>query len=259
MIKTVYAGYISVHPSDFKYHRNKDSKDWLIINTVSPVEFLMADEWKTYTENQIIILPPETQADYRACMGENYVNHWVSFFSNESYITNTSLPLATPIKVNGQDIFDHLFHMIATENFFDNEYKAQSVNHLFHLLFAKMYENISGFSSSMHNNLSKIRFEIQSNPGFPWTVPYIAEQLNVSTGYLHIIYKKTFGISCMDDILHKRINQAKDYLIHTNYTIGQISELCGYQNMEHFCRQFKKMTSYTASDYRKAHNKRPQL
>lgn len=254
MIKTVYAGYISVHPNDFTYHRDSSDDNWLIVNTINPAEFYIDGQWKTYSDNRVIIFPPHTQADYKACNGINYINHWVSFITNETYITNTRLPFATPLKVSNQDTLDYLFHMIAAENFFNYEFKAQSINHLFHLLFDKLMEGCAGQSTSMLESLSKLRFEIHGNPGFPWTVPYIADQLNVSTGYLQTLYKSTFGMSCMEDVFQKRIALAKDYLAHSSYNVSQISEFCGYQNIEHFCRQFKRITSMTASEYRRQNN-----
>lgn len=54
----------------------------------------------------------------------------------------------------------------------------------------------------------------------------------------------------MKDVYEKRIEMAKKYLADSNYTITQIADLCGYQNTEHFCRQFKQITGITASEYR---------
>lgn len=255
MVNTQYAGYISVHPKDFTYHRDISEDKWLIVNTLNPAEIHVKGKWVSYSDNQIIIYPPHTVVDYRACSGINYINHWVSFDTNETYIINTRLPLCTPIKVKKQQTFDYLFHMIAEENFFNYEFKAQSLSHLFHLLFDKLLEESVESSSSIQDAMSKMRFEIHGNPGFPWTIDYIAKQLNVSTGYFQSLYKKTFGMSCMEDIFQKRINLAQDYLSHSSYSVSQIAEFCGYQNVEHFCRQFKRITGKTATEYRKYCNK----
>lgn len=41
-----------------------------------------------------------------------------------------------------------------------------------------------------------------------------------------------------------------DQLRYTNRTIQEIAELCGYNHVEHFCRQFHRQTGQTPKAYR---------
>lgn len=43
----------------------------------------------------------------------------------------------------------------------------------------------------------------------------MARQLHLSEGYMQVVYKNTFGISCMDDCINARIRLAKDQLRYT--------------------------------------------
>lgn len=54
----------------------------------------------------------------------------------------------------------------------------------------------------------------------------------------------------MDDVINSRIRLAKEYLMHCTHTVTEIATLCGYNNVEHFCRQFKQVTGYTPSKFR---------
>ena len=47
-----------------------------------------------------------------------------------------------------------------------------------------------------------------------------------------------------------RLAAAKNMLSHTDMKISQISEKCGYKNVEHFTRQFKELTGKTPGKYR---------
>lgn len=250
MIQIIYVGYQISHPEDFSYHRDDAQENWLIIHTLTSAEFLISGKWKEYPENQILIFPPYTKADYRACHGP-YRNNWIAFKTNEKFILNSTLPTASPILVACPEIFHYLFHMLSIENHFDYIHKEQSINHLFHLLFDKLSDFYNSDSSALQKkNLLTLHLEIQSNPGFPWTVPYMAKRLNISTGYLQVLYRKTFGVSCMEDVFQKRIELAKEYLTHSHYTIAQIADICGYQSLEHFCRQFRRVASSSPSEYR---------
>lgn len=250
MIRTQYAGHASYHPVDFIYQRPAGQADWIIIHILTPAEFLINGKWIRYEKDHVIIYPPNTPGAYRACDGVEFGNNWVSFFTSEKFITSGSVPTCIPFPVRHPIIIDHIMHMIAAENCFENEYKEQSMNQLFHLLYNKLSESTAKDISSINSELIKLRFNINNNPSYEWTVPKMADMLNVSTGYLHVMYKKTFGISCMDDVFRSRIELAKDYIAHSNYSVNQIAELCGYQNTEHFCRQFKKLTGTTASEYK---------
>lgn len=249
MLATIHAGYMSKHPSDFNCHIDNFHEHWIIINTLSGAELLIDDKWTYMPPNQVIIFPPSVSGDYRAYNGP-FINHWVSFKTDEQYIINTSLPYVTPIQINTQDIMNYIFHMIATENCFDNEYRSQSINHLFHLLFYKISECTASDKSSLTGALNHIRFEMQSNPASNWSVPDMARQLNISVGYMQNIYKKNFGISCMEDVFRQRTELAKSYLVQSSYSISDIAEICGYKSTEHFCRQFKRITGKTATQYR---------
>lgn len=96
-----------------------------------------------------------------------------------------------------------------------------------------------------------LRRQISNTPELPWTIHKMAEQLHISPGHLQLLYKQQFGISCMDDVIDFRLRKAKDLLAYTEQSIAEIAEQCGYKNIEHFCRQFRKNTDTTPGRFRK--------
>ena len=60
----------------------------------------------------------------------------------------------------------------------------------------------------------------------------------------------------MEDVILQRLKRAQDQLISTAKSVQEIAEDCGYNNVEHFCRQFRKFLGISPGRYRKEHAER---
>lgn len=245
-----YIGYNASHPADFVYHIPDGFEPWLLVLTHTPAEFWVNGEFREYPAHCAILYPPHRNILYRACR-DTYVNDWVRFDSVESYVTETTFPLGIPVQLPDPTYCHHLFQLLTTEHFFNNIYHDLSIDHLLHVLFNKLAEaSQSGENTPHFQNLMDLRKQIHNNPGFDWTVSAMAEYTHLSPGYLQALYKSTFGISCMHDVIQCRIRFAKENLIQGTQRIADIAVRCGYNNIEHFTRQFKKLTGYTPKEFR---------
>ncbi|MCJ7842551.1 response regulator [Lederbergia sp. NSJ-179] len=84
----------------------------------------------------------------------------------------------------------------------------------------------------------------------------LAKIVFLSPDYIARLFKKETGISLVNYIIEKRIEIAKDLLIHTDLPVHMISDQVGYGNYSYFTKLFKKKTNYTPIDFRKiAHSK----
>ena len=95
-----------------------------------------------------------------------------------------------------------------------------------------------------------LRGEVFSSLDADWTVPLMAERLNLSESRFYALYKSIFGISPTADIINARIYSAKNMLQFSNDKIEKIAAELGYKNTTHFIRQFKSSTGVTPSKYR---------
>lgn len=128
-----------------------------------------------------------------------------------------------------------------------------TISYLLRILFLKLRDDVLHHAASSHDHeLLMLRRQISNNPQFPWSVREMARQLHLSMGHLQTLYKQQFDISCMDDVIDLRLRKAKDLLAYTEHSISEISEQCGYKNIEHFCRQFHKNIGITPGKYRKS-------
>ena len=79
----------------------------------------------------------------------------------------------------------------------------------------------------------------------------MADRMHLSEGYLQSIYRKAFGVSCMEDVITGRLRMACDRLSCTDRPVADIAEECGYHNVEHFCRQFRRKMKVSPGQYRR--------
>ncbi len=224
---------------------------WLLVITKTPAQFWVNGALKEYPAHSAVLYRPLQKVYYQTC-GDSFINDWIRFESEEAYITELPLPFGVPFSLNDPEYCSKLFELLVTEHNFNRDYKKSSIDYLLRTLFNKLLESISQEDiTPQYYNLLRLRTSIQNNPGDYWTIAKMADHLQISPGYLQSIYKKTFGVSCMDDVINSRIRIAKEYLIHNTQSIAEIASRCGYQNVEHFCRQFKKITGYPPRKFHK--------
>jgi AraC-like DNA-binding protein len=250
MTHIYYAESNVVHTGNFEidvpvgYH-------WLLVITKTPAIFWVQGELKEYPANSAILYRPLQKVYYKSCT-DQYINDWIRFETKEPYITETSLPCGQPFTVQDPDYCHKLVELISIEHNYNRDFKHSSIDFLLRTLFNKLLESwVQHDIPPQYYNLLKLRLAIQQNPGDQWTVSRMAEELSLSPGYLQTLYKRAFGITCMDDVIAHRIRLAKEYLSHSNQTVAEIAIRCGYQNVEHFCRQFKQYTGVTPKSYQK--------
>lgn len=251
MNKIRYVEYDASHRETFVFNVPEGHDCWLLVITQTPAIFLVNDEYITCQPNTAILYRPYQPIYYRACE-KQYVNDWIRFESDESYVINTPIPTGIPFYIQDSSYCHRIIQLIVTENILNNSYKNDTIDYLIKILINKLLESYDDKGlSQLDKKLYHLKEEIYRYPEQNWTLNYMSEKLNISTGYLQSMYKKHFNTSCIDDVIHSRINKAKEYLEFSQYSVGDIINLCGYNSLEHFHRQFKKITGNTPNKYRK--------
>ena len=246
-----FIGYSATHTQDFIYDFPNGHDFYLLLLVTSPAIFKLNDGLQEYPANTAILYPPNHPIYYQACTQE-YRNDWVRFQSTETFVTEFPLQ-GVPFSVSDSEYCHNIFKLLTWETSFMSPNNTLIISQLLSILFLKLYEDSSNKIETPHaHDLITLRKRIYNSPQLSWNINQMADELHLSAGYLQILYKKMFQISCMDDVIEGRIRMAKEQLIYTTKTIHEIADYCGYNNIEHFCRQFRQNTSVSPSSFRKS-------
>ncbi len=237
-------GYDAVHQNNFRYDIPEGLDYYLLVVTTTPALFRVQDSVEEYPAHTAILFPPKHKIWYGAAR-ERYCNHWLMFTSDESFVTNFPQQ-AVPFSVSDPEYCHKLIQLLTWED------SQIIISQLLRILFNKLHDDLSNNKISPHDHeLLTLRRRIATTPELAWSISDMADEMHISTGYLQLLYKQKFDTSCMEDVIHARLLKARDYLTYTPHSISEIAELCGYNNTEHFCRQFHKNIGISPGQYRK--------
>ena len=241
-------GYDAVHPADFLYDVPENHGYYLLILTHTRARFWTGEAAQEVPANHAALFAPQSRIRYGACE-DSYGNDWIIFDSDETYVTQFPL-LAAPFPVMDPEYCHSLFRLLTWEHMQDSyeTVESQLMSVLFHKLRGDIVRSEEG---DYRRELLALRRSIVNHPGHNWSVSGMAEQLHISAGYLQLLYKRQFGVSCMDDVIASRVRLAKDYLTHTNMRVLEIAGMCGYNNAEHFSRQFRRLCGMPPGQFRR--------
>lgn len=255
VIDILYSGYSFTHENGIYYdtefeHAGYDC--YLLVFALSPFKVLIDGEFRDYPAKTLVLFGPETRKCYATEKGQSYTNDWIHFKTDESFIKKFNLK-GVPLSPSDPDYIHELFKLIKWESANNKSKDNEYIKDLFHILIGKIKADATTDDPVPYRQeLVKLRRNIMLHPELDWNATDIAEQLKISIGHFHFLYKETFGVPCMEDVIRNRIRLAKDKLLYSTDAVFQISEQCGYKNPEHFCRQFKKITGVTPLKYRSA-------
>lgn len=88
-----------------------------------------------------------------------------------------------------------------------------------------------------------------SEQGLP-TVKQLAEQVHLSPSYLSDLLKKETGKNAQDHIHFYLIEEAKNILLSTNKSVGEIAYSLGFEYPQYFNKLFKQKTGKTPVEFR---------
>ncbi|WP_167957169.1 AraC family transcriptional regulator [Anaerosporobacter faecicola] len=250
-------GYHYHHDSTFRIDRPQGTGDYLLLLTFTPTVFCIKGVTTIQKNPCVILFNKNSPQHYRADQ-KPYCNDFLHFdFDSKTELSYVSsiITFDTIYEIPSIELLSRQIRELSFEHLSANKKKEESKQLILKLLFLKIEEQLSSIAnntpySSYYHELLSLRSYIYNTVEQRHTVEELAGKLDLSPSYFHTLYKKTFHVSCIQDVINSKLEFAKYHLDQTNYSVKEIATLCGYENDVHFLRQFKKYTGYTPKQYR---------
>ncbi len=251
-------GFNSVYGSNYSVRREPEKNIFMFILVKSSAVFRI--------DNMDFYAPPYTFMLYDDSFVQEYradssflICDWVCFDKDGDgeFFDAFELPFNRPVQFSDAEFISSIIRNIASEYYSLSSRRSKMLDTFMKTLLLK----ISDFSGRRDNSqqtvdphytaLIELREKVYRNPQMKWNVDTMASDVNMSRSYFQHIYREMFGVSCISDVISGKIEKAKEILSETSCTVSQVSAMCGYDNEEHFMRQFKKIVGVTPTKYRR--------
>lgn len=82
------------------------------------------------------------------------------------------------------------------------------------------------------------------------TLDLLAEEAHMNKYYLSHAFKKDYGVSPINYMLSRRIEESKYLLAETDLSLSQIAQLLGFSSLSYFSQSFRKTQAISPMEFR---------
>lgn len=161
--------------------------------------------------------------------------------------------LNAPIVLGGVPALEQVTSQITTEYFMGGNYGDALLSALLKSAIITMVRISEKENTPKENTASHLVRAVISyiNVNYESNVSNedIAKEFNFNSVYLNRIFKSHTGSSIHEFLINRRITAAMEMLRSQNISVGETAKKCGFGNLYHFSKTFKKRTGMTPSDY----------
>ncbi len=206
-------------------------------------------------ENSIIFLPANVPHKYEAITDIWDVRWFVPWGSGvpslleQFHFTKCKVfPIAS---LSSLDEIHNKIHMAFQINTKDSLFFSASYTYEFIFEFYKQYLQCTNTTSVQYRKrLTPLIDYIEHHYSENLTQKNLCSQIEVSPQHLCRMFQQCLGTRPMEYLAKIRINHACDLLSKTQKSVETISYDVGFNNLNYFCKTFKKYTSMTPGQYR---------
>ena len=158
-------------------------------------------------------------------------------------------------------VIHNIIYELNSDNLYKNElimcYLKQIILKILSSNINKSFIKPTNTTQQIYDNeiLKEILDFIDSNIYTNLTINEICNKFNISSSKLHLLFKNNMSTTAKAYINNLKLKQSKDLIKEYKYSIGEISEMMGFNSIHYFSNSFKKKYGVSPSEYLKSINK----
>ena len=258
IMKINNVGYGHKHDADFFIERPCGSGDFLLLVLRTDAVFTLDGKDVIIPKDSFFLYPQGMPQFYRCVPKHEFANDWVHFRfgqGEEEEFLKRNIPYAQGITTTHAGFLSWCIKAVADEYASHSTYAQENMQHYMWLIFNRVSDLLHLPQVQAHGPeyemLLTIRRKIYAEPYVPRSITWAAHEIRMSPASFQYYYKKTFGVTFVQDFINAKTEYAMMLLTTTDLNAHDISEKCGYRNYEHFARQFKERCGITPLEYRR--------
>ena len=247
----------------------------LFLPTNGTLRILVNGEKKEVTENECLLIPPNSLLESSGPINHELTFYWIHFLASWKYIDENNAELQDGLSkivhhqytdtLNNSVILPECFRMNHPQRTFlrfrdllDNSsrycYSQRGNDYLTTLILLSLsddfLENLSEETLKKVKKTATIAEWIRVNISNDISVKKIADHFEMNPNYLSRLFSSEQGITIKDCILNYKLENAKFLLLSTILPISEIAELSFFGDSKHFMKIFKQKIGVTPTNYR---------
>lgn len=199
-------------------------------------------------KGDVFLLTEGSEHKYYCDKSEPWHKYFVSFCGPisksliESYIPHDTYLFEN---CNIEKSFQRIFDITFNNDDFDKIQSDAGVE-----LF-KIFNYLYSRRISENEDLAdKIKKEIECKITEEFNLDKLSTEINYSKNHIINIFSSKFGVTPYQYYKESKIALAKEYLINSKMTVGEIAGVLAYADQQYFSYSFKKETGYSPKKYR---------
>lgn len=252
LLKKVHGGWQKCHPGHYYGPNFRSTHIWHYVKNGKGI-FQMDGTEYALSAGDVFCIFPDVLVYYKADDVDPWEYEWIGFSSSDltDFLAGVNITKDAPVFRAGEAFVRALERFLVA---YDTDQYSQT------LLTARAYDVLHALADpreSQKEAPSGLRY-INRAKDYLWyfqhihiTVSSLAEYLGIDRSYLTFLFKKHLGVTPKEYITKLKMDQACRYLMDTEYSISQIANALGYEDLFVFSRAFKKIKGVSPSVYRK--------
>lgn len=239
--------------------RPRGRVDWQIIYIAAGKgHFILDGKEVIVPAGSMVLFQPKQVQDY-FYLGKDKTQVWFVHFTGRevrNILRHYEIPtdgyiLHTGISREYEDLFRRMRDELVRCSWGYEEMLTYLFRELLMTMHRRMTENAPRVSGFIQDEIDRARAFFDEHYNEEISIEQYAVSRNMSTSWFNRSFRSAVGTSPMQYILDVRIRNAQTLLETTDYSVGNIASLVGYENPMYFSRLFRKAKGLSPSKYRK--------